>query len=141
MELKPCPFCGATPKRQKHKSYGGSRLQHRVIDGNLECAVFPATHWLDTPEEATEAWNRRAKNDYEHLMPLLREEDFPAADVRPVVRGRWLKKSESQLDGVFSCSNCRDDIDIEIDIGDWEETPLDKGFLYCPSCGADMREG
>lgn len=56
---------------------------------------------------------------------------IPAADVRPVVRGRWVatvgKKSRI-------CSACGHDepykfADNDVDI-----------FNYCPNCGADMRE-
>lgn len=62
---------------------------------------------------------------------------IPPADVRPVVRGRWAKKNDSPLDGEYCCSNCKQ----EIDIADGEETPLNRGMNYCPSCGADMRGG
>jgi len=48
-------------------------------------------------------------------------EDFPAADVRPVVRGHW-------VDG--ACSNC----------GFFTDVVMSRFFSYCPNCGADMRE-
>ena len=53
-------------------------------------------------------------------------ESLPAADVRPVVRGRWV---DSKLDGVPShCSECN--------------YPIDRFYKtrFCPNCGADMRE-
>ena len=60
---------------------------------------------------------------------------IPAADVRPVVRGRWVKIYEDgeptviqhQI-GVF-CSKCK-------------SMPKDKftESFFCPNCGADMRE-
>ena len=58
--------------------------------------------------------------------------DFPAADVRPVVRGKWTGNARHQ-----SCSECHmtycvpDGQDGEIDM-----TP----YHFCPNCGADMRE-
>ena len=61
---------------------------------------------------------------------------IPAADVRPVIRGRWVKKYENPLDGNFYCSNCKG----EIDIADGYITPLDLGLYYCHNCGADLRE-
>ena len=50
----------------------------------------------------------------------------PTADVRPVVRGRWV---DSKLDGVPShCSECN--------------YPIDRFYKtrFCPNCGADMGE-
>ena len=50
-------------------------------------------------------------------------ESIPAADVRPVVRGKWRKIGKNSC--IFVCSAC------------------DKTFPYktnfCPNCGADMR--
>ena len=55
---------------------------------------------------------------------------YTAADVRPVVRGRW---EWDVLDGtpgyrpvVLCCSNCH-----RVSFSGWD---------YCPNCGADMRE-
>ena len=62
---------------------------------------------------------------------------IPAADVRPVVRGRWVKQSQDPLDGSFYCSACHE----AIDIATGEETPIDRGLFFCPGCGADMRGG
>lgn len=64
-------------------------------------------------------------------------ENFPSADVKPVVRGRWIKLYKNPLDGNFFCSNCKE----VIDIADGEDTPLKRGLYYCHNCGADMREG
>ena len=53
--------------------------------------------------------------------------DFPAADVRPVVRGKWIiptRVPDSMLD---ECSVCG------FDTGAYT-------FNFCPNCGADMRE-
>ena len=56
----------------------------------------------------------------------------PAADVRPVVRGRWIKHNAThvQKGGMYlECSCCHEYI-----------TVLGHVFDYCPNCGADMRE-
>lgn len=60
-----------------------------------------------------------------------------AADVRPVVRGRWIKQDDDPLDGNFYCSACNSRIDIATGL----ETPIDRGLFFCPNCGADMRGG
>lgn len=56
--------------------------------------------------------------------------EVPAADVRPVVRGRW---EWNKHYGLYQCSNCHNSyVDIEwVKEGKWK---------YCPSCGADMRK-
>ena len=76
-------------------------------------------------------------------------ESIPAADVRPVVRGKWsvheiykheLSYGATAYEPVYECSAC----------GGWMESylrydepimPEDADFpRYCPNCGADMRE-
>lgn len=49
-----------------------------------------------------------------------------AADVRPVVRGRWLYETEIEGHACGECSVCH-----KIRVID----------NFCPSCGADMRGG
>lgn len=58
-------------------------------------------------------------------------DDFPAADVRPVVRGGWEEHGEPNEYGkyelwYYSCTRCGA-------VGVPE-------FNFCPNCGADMRE-
>ena len=48
--------------------------------------------------------------------------DIPAADVRPVVRGKWIINGWS-----IRCSECRYDMPFSV-------------RNFCPNCGADMRE-
>ena len=56
-------------------------------------------------------------------------ESIPAADVRPVVRGRWEKgTSENGVTTALFCSCCH------YENRHWYE------WSYCPNCGADMRE-
>ena len=50
--------------------------------------------------------------------------DIPAADVAPVVHGRWKKKKDSDL---FYCSEC--------------ELPSMHKWQYCERCGAKMEGG
>ena len=54
--------------------------------------------------------------------------DIPAADVAPVVHGRWVEKEKYDFGIMYDCSLCGNRI-------------LDNGhpWNYCPNCGADMR--
>lgn len=72
-------------------------------------------------------------------------EDFyriPAADVAPVVHGRWERSENESNDEAFSltdeeawyywkCSVCHEDIC-------YHDAPMGRSFLpkYCPNCGA-----
>lgn len=57
-------------------------------------------------------------------------EAIPAADVCPVVRGKWKEDWET---GCSECSACGESYLWEDydGVGEWN---------YCPNCGADMRE-
>ena len=57
-------------------------------------------------------------------------ETVPAADVAPVVRGRWDDKTVAFF---FKCSECG------CCVGHRHDVFLDRGKLnYCPNCGAKM---
>ena len=49
---------------------------------------------------------------------------IPAADVRPVVRGKWVYNAP--FDNIPYCSECL--------------MPQGSECNFCPNCGADMRE-
>ena len=55
---------------------------------------------------------------------------LPAADVRPVVRAKWLDDWET---GCSECSVCHDSFL-------WEDFKGVADWHFCPNCGADMRE-
>lgn len=59
-------------------------------------------------------------------------EDFPAADVRPAVRGKWTKKHDDVCYW-FECSVCGQR-------PPWNEWGTEWQSPFCPNCGADMRE-
>lgn len=63
-----------------------------------------------------------AKNGYKKYDAV------PAADVRPVVRGKWTLNK----DGSGTCSECG-----RKQLGCWD---LDNWDNFCHFCGADMRE-
>ena len=63
----------------------------------------------------------------ETLLAVKRWIDaIPSADVRPVVRGRWIDYDDDY--GAYICSKCE------------ENAPEDIQWNFCPNCGADMRE-
>lgn len=57
---------------------------------------------------------------------------LPAADVEPVVHGRW-KFDGSDFADIWKCTACGDDWYFEYDPRD-DETRVN----YCPNCGARM---
>lgn len=54
---------------------------------------------------------------------MSRIDNIPAADVAPVVHGRWIK-----VDGLVACSVCK-------------ENPPRTYHNFCPNCGAKMDGG
>ena len=70
-------------------------------------------------------------------------EGWPAADVRPVVRGEWEKTEDFDEYGggryvEWTCSECFYKVKGDRAVRDShiDEKPIEK---YCPNCGADMR--
>ena len=77
--------------------------------------------------------------------------DIPPADVRPVVRGRWVWRHRHR--GGFRRVSGEDDFGVRHTITVDERYEIDDPYCpycgklnesvflnYCPSCGADMRE-
>ncbi len=54
-------------------------------------------------------------------------DEVPAADVRPVARGKWKKRRFSELAFGYECSVCH--------------TTWDAPTNFCPNCGANMDGG
>ena len=54
--------------------------------------------------------------------------DIPAADVAPVVHGRWISKNPHGYEWTFVCSNC----------GYVDSYPFNDRHNYCTNCGAKM---
>lgn len=57
-------------------------------------------------------------------------DSVPAADVAPVVHGRWIKRGGKRF-----CSECKERACVTRDMEDFWYT---KGTDYCPNCGAKM---
>ena len=75
-------------------------------------------------------------DDKLYAMQLLNT--VPPADVRPVVRGRWVRINEYDKESNVNCSICNKEfpyIDGVCYLVSGSELPP-----FCPNCGADMRE-
>ena len=84
----------------------------------LKIAMFAAPNGYSA-EDCYKAMN----NTYDRHIKEIR--NLPGADVRPVVRGRWLhKETTDNFHVVGQCSVCK------------ERKRIDN---FCPNCGADMR--
>ena len=61
------------------------------------------------------------------VIPAKKVRNIPAADVAPVVHGRWVEKEKYTFGIIYDCSLCENRI-------------LDNGhsWNYCPNCGARM---
>ena len=57
----------------------------------------------------------------------------PAADVAPVVHGRWIPMGESVISKTVKCSACRYDFYFT----KYGQLNIDK-MSHCPNCGAKM---
>ncbi len=64
------------------------------------------------------------------IVPTKAVLQLPAADVKPVVHGKWIKFDED----TWECSNCGQLWTLV------DGTPKENNMNYCPACGADMRE-
>lgn len=69
---------------------------------------------------------------------------IPAADVRPVCHGRWVKARGSWCtpggDPVWECSECGKGKHVYgIEHGTYGADVADGQWVSCPNCGADMR--
>lgn len=100
----------------------------RDIAKNAIGAIMPSMSTLD------------GRGEYDHLVLAAQEmcvdaitaiREIPAADVAPVVHGRW-KENDNFDDGFWVCSSCGFVS---------EATAAHKLYKFCPNCGADMREG
>lgn len=68
---------------------------------------------------------------------------IPAADVRPVVWGRWIKARGSWCtpggDPVWECSECGKGVHVYgIEHGTYGSDVADGQWVACPNCGARM---
>lgn len=88
----------------------------------LRQAVLESQHDNSHPR----GWAHIA-HDCEHAHFVAMIDRFPAADVAPVVHGRWVDAGR----GIKACSNCNHGIKEHMACANH----------YCPNCGAKMDGG
>ena len=79
-------------------------------------------------EEILAEYDRQHKGPAGGARKIM--ETWPAADVVPVRRGKWIVAGDNQpnsFDKFYACSSCRTGRVFK-----WHQTP------YCPYCGAKM---
>ena len=80
--------------------------------------------------------NKHFINGIESVLEYA--ENLPAADVAPVVHGRW--ELEYETYGKMRCSVCKKEALIKKAIGDVGVVTIYVDSNYCPNCGAKMDE-
>ena len=77
------------------------------------------------------AYTMETETDAAVVLRMI--DDAPAADVAPVVHGRWEDSIDEWLGtDVYTCSKCRESYVLV------EGTPKENLWHYCPNCGAKM---
>lgn len=71
-------------------------------------------------------------NNYRLIIPAEAIKAIPAADVAPVVHGRWIYIRKY---GEYECSVCHG---IDTDCSDYYSSHVVTEQDYCPNCGARM---
>ena len=71
-----------------------------------------------------DGWNNNAHDCADNIRSI------PAADVRPVVKARWVYTDMSRL----VCSNCGSPVAFALKEDGWHHGD------YCPNCGCAMEE-
>lgn len=103
VELKPCPWCGETPKVLR-LNFTDS-IEYGVACLNMSCSIKPCSGCFDTTEEeAIEHWNTR----YERTGECICIKDGPMYDTyRYTCCGYEHAESVSEDYGVQNyCPNC-----------------------------------
>ena len=78
---------------------------------------------------ADENWTDEAPKELREMYSPKNCETFLSnVDVAPVVHGEWIEYSGDP--NIITCSEC-----------DWGTSPEEKGFKFCPNCGAIMDGG
>lgn len=73
-------------------------------------------------------WDESGKHTADEVERIL--DRIPPADVRPVVRGRWIVHYDDiwPTESTQECPECHEEVSLLIDC------------KFCPMCGADMKE-
>lgn len=84
-----------------------------------------------------ENYERIVRSDAIGTVVDLCVKSAPVADVQEGKHGEWIKMDIIPDDPDYFCSECRNFIDVATG----KVTPIERGLLYCPNCGAKMDGG
>lgn len=99
--------------------------------GTCNCSQIAANAALDLINRQRAEIERLGKK----IEGLLRS--YSTAEVTEIKHGKWIKMYNNPNDGNYYCSECHNGIDVATG----KVTPIDRGLLYCPNCGAKMDGG
>ena len=80
----------------------------------------------------------RTCGDYAAAFAEIRK--LPAADVAPVLEGKWIVHYTTAGKPYTECASCHTDFSFKTDKGTVAKLDM-RGMLYCPHCGANMEGG
>lgn len=96
----------------------------------VELSMRRAAKKPNTPPEELRGLEEKRANLCEARAAVLEMQarpEAPAADVRPVVRGRWRWVGQDKWNDCYECSQCG-------------KMNTDNSN-FCPNCGAEMNQG
>ena len=90
------------------------------------------TEYIEKAELIKKLCFETAEWYYSPTIKTIKE--FPAADVQPVKRGKWIAENRDNRGyaDCYTCSHCKSYVYTYTLMKDCE-------FDFCPNCGADMR--
>jgi len=103
----------------------------------MDGGISRKAEYIDRDElySALFAMNGKNGNGWDMVEVLELVENFPFADVAPVVHAHWIHdESGWEWDNYYQCSACKNEFMFN------EGTPAENDAAYCPYCGAKMDE-
>lgn len=107
------------------------------IDRDLLLAEIKALKESPWYNGCGENYERIIRSDAIGVVVDLCIKSAPAVDVQKIKHGKWIKMDIIPDDPDYFCSECRNFIDVATG----KVTPIERGLLYCPNCGAKMDGG
>ena len=103
----------------------------RLIDADaLRDKVYHEAFETDTPDQK---WDSGCWIRYKMFERNIK--NAPTIDAVSARLGRWITCEDGWGDVCYQCSECGQEWCLN------DGTPAENNMNYCPTCGADMREG